>query len=139
MKPFMLFCFGVLSTLCSHAQMQPTGDGGWVLKPTTMQHGVVPAIGIQYIQIGKTDQGHLRIFFQSDAVDESVGGFYLQPRVNEEKNSRSTPIFLRKVSNEYEFATVAMFSVGKDGELLFANEKIEAFEVFRTSSTPISN
>jgi len=135
MKNLMFLLFALLCTATINAQMTPTGEGGYVLPPTVARRGVAPDIGVQYINISKTETGRLSFSFPGDAVDEIVGSFYLEPRLSGEKNSRSVPIFLRKVSGGYEFATVAMFSVDDDGRLLFAGEKVDAFEVFRLPSS----
>jgi hypothetical protein len=116
--------------------MPSTGDGGWVLKPTTMQHGVVPPIRADYVKIITSEEGKLmKLFLPADAVDESVGDVYLQPRLKGETYSRSTPIELRQVYGGYEFTNIALFSV-EDGKLLFAGgNTIESFEVFQSPPT----
>ncbi len=92
-----------------------------------------PPVTAAYCQVTKTADGHLRIFIPQDAVDfEEVGAFCLRPRIVGEKDCRTDTIFIRMVADGYEFATTKGFSVNSEGKILFYNERVDAFDVFKT-------
>ncbi|MDQ5883490.1 MAG: hypothetical protein QG654_404 [Patescibacteria group bacterium] len=142
MTKTLLFFF--LLCVASFAQSQTLlldHDGqGWVMHPSCVQAPAAPAITpkcLTYVQ-RENERGLQSVTIPQYAVDETVGDFYLQPRLVGEKSSRTIPVYVDKLVDGWKFKSTAMFTIEKD-KLHFAGIEVYSLEVYKAPTVPTSD